>query len=1397
MTIDGDVLQFRYDAFISYRHGEADGAIAERLHKLLENFRTPSHLVKAGALPRLKRVFRDREELPTSSDLSESILEALQTSRFMIVICSPRSMQSKWVSEEIKIFRALGRQKQILTLLIDGEPSEAFPTALIERRIVKVRDEDGTEREIEQLSEPLAADIRAPGLNEQLKLLKPEVLRLLAPILDCKFDDLRQRAQARARQRLIAAVAALSFVTAVFAGLAGFSALMYFNAEAQRKEASEQRTLAVGNAELANINEKKAEENAAVSENRRRDNQVAEANRVAALSRELTSSDHADLALAVTLDIAPDGDDRPMPPQLSAAVARGLLELRMPVERNLGEKVISTALSPNGLWLATGDEKGMVRLLDPITLSERFHFQPGQDGITSLKFSPDSRRILAAGSNMPVVWDLEKRQKLFVLDREDFGRTYATPEALFSPDGSLIVVATLENRALIYDAMTGALLRELHGPTFEQVIAGYPDDAQTSRWISDPNLRNTFQGSFDLRGLASDVAFSPDGSLIAITGWINPQSTVWIFDARSGAVLRMLRGRPEVISLDDGPRYHSTLTFSSDGSVLVAAPTGNVINVWSVKTGALKSSIAGDRVSSLVLTKDGRGVISGEGNGSLVAHCIDGASSIVSLQSHTGAVQRLALNPAGTLLASASRDRTARVWTMPKGSDICVDRSNSRSREALAKRRPIAVISGHNGDVTDAAFSTDGNALITSSVDRYIRRWTIRPPDSRSYEPVTKEAKGKFPTAISDIGLNSELLVGGDNKTVFTTAGGDWFAWDLASNNQMALGYKVRRIAVGNGIEPPALFAAPLVSQPFDSETFDARGFSLMADGAEHRPEGKINFGYSVEEPVAPSGARVVMASKASDSSQDEGTIPRILVDTATGRTIADLAFKHYKPQAFFFSPDGERLFGTYATPNSNRIIVLLAWNASTGDLIATSDEITVDDAKKAISSRVGDRLLFPGKPGGQPSILLDVTDTGFRRLKFPLPASPRSITMAPSGAFIAAGYNDGPITVAINPSKILKVLDTRGLSVDAVVLSPDDGFLAAVDASNTLWVFELSTGITLRSYTMQSRPSALRFFPDSSRIAIADSVGTIEVVSVHPDLPGVQDPQALVDWARASRLLSLSVVERQRYGITGRTRVKHPALDAIQAAPLAPMQLISSPGTEASACDKLADNPYDRGRRTEGVLFDRFDAASAQKTCDEALAKYPDDLVTRYHVTRIHDRLGELDVAMEGYRALSQSGYAAAMRGVARLIDLDQAGHFKDLGPSAAWLDRSAEAGDPTAHILIAARIASEDHYQDNMNQILSLLETAGTKNRSEALMAVATWLGLENPDPDKQRRTLFFELAGLELNETMDDDAPIQNRSLQPRIRQSVRNLAATMPPRDFVDVYREARGWVSSSR
>jgi len=173
---------FKYDAFISYRHTSPDLEIAEKTHKLLETTKVPKGLTK------IKRVFRDRDELPTSSNLADSILDALKNSRYLIVICSPRTPLSQWVIKEIETFRKLHGNNRILALLIEGEPQESFPKELVFVDNIEI--------------EPLAADIRGKDLKTMKKNLKFEILRILAPIYGCNFDDLKQRHRLRKLKKI-------------------------------------------------------------------------------------------------------------------------------------------------------------------------------------------------------------------------------------------------------------------------------------------------------------------------------------------------------------------------------------------------------------------------------------------------------------------------------------------------------------------------------------------------------------------------------------------------------------------------------------------------------------------------------------------------------------------------------------------------------------------------------------------------------------------------------------------------------------------------------------------------------------------------------------------------------------------------------------------------------------------------------------------------------------------------------------------------------------------------------------------------------------------------------------------------------------------------------------------
>lgn len=200
---------FRYDAFISYRHNPADKAAAVRLQQLLERHK------HSDGTP--LRIFRDQSELPTSSDLGADIYHALEQSRFLIVVGSPEYGQSKWCMAELEHFRNLqgDTNKNILPLLVSGEPDQAFPE-LLHWETRQVTLPDGTVQLVRQEVEPLGADIRADSVQKQRKLLQTEYLRIAAPILGCRFDDLYQRSQRRRRNQFLAAASAVAVLATAF-----------------------------------------------------------------------------------------------------------------------------------------------------------------------------------------------------------------------------------------------------------------------------------------------------------------------------------------------------------------------------------------------------------------------------------------------------------------------------------------------------------------------------------------------------------------------------------------------------------------------------------------------------------------------------------------------------------------------------------------------------------------------------------------------------------------------------------------------------------------------------------------------------------------------------------------------------------------------------------------------------------------------------------------------------------------------------------------------------------------------------------------------------------------------------------------------------------------------------
>jgi len=186
-------MDIHYNAFISYRHKPEDIRVATEVQRALERFHIPK-AVRKNQKGQMK-LFRDKDELPITSNLSDNITMALENSDYLIVICSTHTRESLWVQREIETFLKTHTYDQVLTVLVDGDPYETIPEILLYRDVVDPVTGEVTKEPLE----PLSCDWR---LGKK-QAMREELPRLAAVLLGCSYDELRQRQRQYKMRRMM------------------------------------------------------------------------------------------------------------------------------------------------------------------------------------------------------------------------------------------------------------------------------------------------------------------------------------------------------------------------------------------------------------------------------------------------------------------------------------------------------------------------------------------------------------------------------------------------------------------------------------------------------------------------------------------------------------------------------------------------------------------------------------------------------------------------------------------------------------------------------------------------------------------------------------------------------------------------------------------------------------------------------------------------------------------------------------------------------------------------------------------------------------------------------------------------------------------------------------------
>jgi hypothetical protein len=196
--------QYSYYAFVSYR--SSDEKWAKWLQEKIEGYRLPTTIQhEKSDLPktRLRPCFRYHTDIQPN-ELKTELRNKLEQSKYLLVICSPRSAQSVWVGAEIDTFVQLGRRDRIIPVIVDGIPYSGDPaTECYNPSLLKHfphSDDINEDREI------LGVNIHEEGAGSDYMKRERAVMMVVSRMLGVNFDRLWQRQKRRIIRRTILSV---------------------------------------------------------------------------------------------------------------------------------------------------------------------------------------------------------------------------------------------------------------------------------------------------------------------------------------------------------------------------------------------------------------------------------------------------------------------------------------------------------------------------------------------------------------------------------------------------------------------------------------------------------------------------------------------------------------------------------------------------------------------------------------------------------------------------------------------------------------------------------------------------------------------------------------------------------------------------------------------------------------------------------------------------------------------------------------------------------------------------------------------------------------------------------------------------------------------------------------
>ena len=578
-----------YYAFISYKR--EDEKWAKWLQDKLEHYRFPSNLNGRTDLPKnIRPTFRDVTDLNPGL-LSEEIDNALRNSKWLIVVCSPRSAKSPWVCKEAQTFIDLGRGDHIIPFVIEGNPfsndhnTECFPEALLS---------------LTGSRELLAANIHEMGRDAA-------AVKVVSRMFDLRFDTLWQRYKREQKKKRRVSIGS-AFLLALF----GLSIGGFF--------VKQNRIIENQNNQLENAAKRLREDSVTLTKHLERiqkdsitlslqnDSITKQNSQILQQRNDLDRTNHK--LLSSNLQLAEERDN----------VLKANWKMMENQSRFIAEKA-NTLISEGSPNLAT--LLALEVLPNNLEKPNRPYVSDASDVLvkanqydeaiintnvplhSNLSLSPNGDTIMVSSDSGIQLWSASCNEYI-----TDF--TELKGKAVFSPDGKLMVIAESSTwpkyTILIIDTQTGQCLHNLGAYINGKNASFSPDGSRIISHSDDViNIWDVKTGictnSIKTTGFG-DATFSSDGKYILVNESIDLQ----LLNATSGNHVRTFKGHKE------SPIF---TTFSLDGQYL-ASCVNKDIRIWNVQSGICIMTIETEaNINSVCFSNDTQAILASSSNGYL------------------------------------------------------------------------------------------------------------------------------------------------------------------------------------------------------------------------------------------------------------------------------------------------------------------------------------------------------------------------------------------------------------------------------------------------------------------------------------------------------------------------------------------------------------------------------------------------------------------------------------------------------------------------------------------------------------------------------------------------------------------------------------------------------------